>query len=229
MIIFLLQRIVDRISKGVTTMKTDEILQLYKDLIPFLSQVLGTDTEIALHDLRNMDRSLIAIENNLTNREVGARMTDYGRELATSTKYKDLDLIPEYRSQYKNLHFISYEYIIKNGEERIGMLCINKNSNTPRDLQLAVNKLLKTFKLELNDNAPVAEKYDTDIMDILRSRLDMLIADTGMAVNRLSKEEKTKIVKQLSDEGLLRMQGAMPEVAEKLQVSLPTLYRYLKD
>ena len=47
-------------------------------------------------------------------------------------------------------------------------------------------------------------------------------------VERLNVEEKIKVVKYLQEKGIFKVKGAIVLVAEKLAVSEPTIYRYLK-
>ena len=43
-----------------------------------------------------------------------------------------------------------------------------------------------------------------------------------------SGEEKIRVVKYLQDKGTFKVKGAIALVADKLDVSEPTIYRYLK-
>jgi predicted transcriptional regulator YheO len=43
----------------------------------------------------------------------------------------------------------------------------------------------------------------------------------------MSRQEKINIVKQLNEQGILTMKGAVSEIARQLFVSEPTVYRYL--
>lgn len=54
-----------------------------------------------------------------------------------------------------------------------------------------------------------------------------LISESGILPTRLSREEKVRIVHKLNEEGLLNVKGAVAEIAERLSVSVPTVYRYL--
>ncbi|WRK53430.1 helix-turn-helix domain-containing protein [Coprobacillaceae bacterium CR2/5/TPMF4] len=45
---------------------------------------------------------------------------------------------------------------------------------------------------------------------------------------RLNVDEKIKVVKYLQEKGTFKVKGAIVLVAEKLAVSEPTVYRYLK-
>ena len=53
-----------------------------------------------------------------------------------------------------------------------------------------------------------------------KSEFDVVLADAGA--------EKIKVVKYLQEKGTFKVKGAIVLVAEKLAVSEPTIYRYLK-
>ena len=44
----------------------EEILEFYKGMIDFWADFLGSDTEIVLHDIENLDRSIVYIKNNFS-------------------------------------------------------------------------------------------------------------------------------------------------------------------
>ena len=71
------------------------------------------------------------------------------------------------------------------------------------------------------------ENLDTQMVNLLQNRVAQVIAESGVATNRLSLQEKVRIVHKLNDEGLLNVKGAVTEIAEQLSVSIPTVYRYL--
>ena len=55
----------------------DTLLQQYVKLTEFLGQALGPDYEVALHDMTDRNRSIIAIANNhVSGREIGAPLTN---------------------------------------------------------------------------------------------------------------------------------------------------------
>ena len=43
----------------------------------------------------------------------------------------------------------------------------------------------------------------------------------------MSLREKVRVVHRMNDEGVMMMKGAVAEIAAQLQVSVPTVYRYL--
>ena len=55
----------------------DDILNSYRPMISFLAAAFGPNCEVVLHDIREQDKSVIAIENgSISNRIIGSPMTD---------------------------------------------------------------------------------------------------------------------------------------------------------
>ena len=103
------------------------LLQHYVKLTEFLGQALGPDYEVALHDLTDKNRSIIAIANNhVSGREIGAPLTNVALSILQDKSYESSD----YRLHYygvsingKDLR--SNTMFIKQDGRLIGMLCIN--------------------------------------------------------------------------------------------------------
>ena len=60
------------------------------------------------------------------------------------------------------------------------------------------------------------------------SRISSAVASAMISPSRMSKEEKMNIVHQLKEDGVLSMRGATDELAKQLEISVPTIYRYIK-
>ena len=68
------------------------LLQHYAKLTEFLGQALGPDYEVALHDLTDKNRSIIAIANNhVSGREVGAPLTNVALQILMDKSYETQD------------------------------------------------------------------------------------------------------------------------------------------
>ena len=103
------------------------LLQHYIKLTEFLGQALGPDYEVALHDLTDKNRSIIAIANNhVSGREVGAPLTNVALQILMDKSYEKQD----YRLHYCGVSaegkaLRSSTLFIKQNGKLIGMLCIN--------------------------------------------------------------------------------------------------------
>ena len=63
---------------------------------------------------------------------------------------------------------------------------------------------------------------------MLNHRITDLIQACGINPKRMNRDEKIRLVHQMNEEGLLSVKGAVQEIAVQLDVSVPTVYRYLK-
>ena len=113
------------------------LLQQYMKLTEFLGHALGPDYEVALHDLTNKDRSIIAIANNhISGREIGAPLTNMALSILRDRSYETLGLLsrsitaspPTARTCAPTPCFI------KQDGRLIGMLCINFDDSRYRDV-----------------------------------------------------------------------------------------------
>ena len=76
------------------------LLQHYIKLTEFLGQALGPDYEVALHDMTDKNRSIVAIANNhISGREIGAPLTNVALKILMDKSYETQD----YRLHYCGL------------------------------------------------------------------------------------------------------------------------------
>lgn len=206
-----------------------ERLSIYVDLAPFIANVCGPGTEVVVHDVTDPDHSLIAISNNLSNRAIGDPMTDLALELQQKGTYTDTPYVSSYSGKSKGREFLSSTYFIKNKNRLIGLLCINRDTASIKNMNSALQNLLEQFNLTDTRDQTYSENLDTNVTNILHTRIADIVQRSGVEPARMSIDERIDIVRQLSEEGLFSVKGAAPEIACQLSISVPTLYRYLKQ
>ncbi len=203
-------------------MKDQELLDLYIRLTPFLSTILGPGCEVVVHDLKDPDRSIVAIENNLSGRRIGDPMTDFPLERA-----EEEDFVANYPGRGKGKEFLSSSFFIKNEGRVIGILCVNKDVGYVQDIRLQFSAFLEHFNLLPPVEEGIKENLDGSVEEIMKRRIEEAILQTGIPPSRMSLEEKKAITQGLKENGVLSMRGAVNELAEQLSVSVPTVYRYM--
>lgn len=215
-----------------------KLLEPYGAIVEFLGVALGENVEIALHDLTSPDREVVAIANGqISGRTVGAKLSNLSLHYLDEKQYLDHDYVMNYKTAGPDGKLLkSATYFIKEpGKEYpIGMLCINVNISDVKYITETLNRILG-----IKDADDVEFKYDNPIA-ILQSPLDEMVdkyikeclkemgVPTYVLVERLKVDEKIKVVKYLQKKGTFKVKGAIALVAEKLDVSEPTIYRYLK-
>ena len=209
-------------------MTDQEVLELYIGFVPFMARVCGPGCEIVVHDMLNPNRSLVAIENNLSGREPGHPLTELALDLAKKGKYKETDYIANYSGRTKNCDFLSSTYFIKNQGRLIGMLCVNKDISAIKQMSGSFAHLQEYFNPAVPHDSEYSENLDNPVDNIMHTRITEVIAQSGVSPTRMSIEEKVHVVQRLHESGVTTMKGAVAEIASQLSISIPTVYRYLK-
>lgn len=222
------------------------ILQQYVKLTEFLGHTLGPSYEVALHDLTNKDRSIIAIANNhVSGREVGAPLTNMALSILKDKSYETSD----YRLNYygvsvngKDLR--SSTLFIKDNGRLVGMLCINFDDS--RYLAASENVLrlchpdifiddhIAPQQAEPGDPFPRAvpattESFHNSIDAVAGDAVGRELIRLGVTADRLTPDERMQIIASLENGGIFLLKGAVKDVADALHCSQASVYRYLSQ
>lgn len=209
-------------------MTDQEMLQIYVGLTPFLAKVCGSSCEIVVHSMADPERSLVAIENSISGREIGNPLTEFARNQAETGVYLDVDYLANYSGRAKNCDFLSSTFFIKNEGRLIGMLCVNKDISTIKQMTNLFAGLQEHFNLAIPKDSEYSENLDNPVDNIMHARITEVVSQSGISPTRMSIEEKVHIVQRLHESGVTTMKGAVAEIADQLSISIPTVYRYMK-
>ncbi len=213
-------------------------LEPYAKLVYFLSAALGDNCEIALHDLTSKDQEIVAISNNpISGREVGAKLSNLSLHYLEEKQYLDHDYVMNYKTvgnDGKLMRAATY-FIKEEGREMpVGMLCINVNISDLEYLTSTIKKILgikeeKDIEFKMDNPVEILSSPLDEMIDMyIKECLEKMGFPSYFLAERLNVDEKIKVVKYLQEKGTFKVKGAIVLVAEKLAVSEPTVYRYLK-
>lgn len=213
-------------------MTDSEILKSYIPMVDFIADVCGPRYEVVLHDVSKPDASVIAIRNNhITGRKIGSPMTDLALKILKQKDYITKNLITNYDGYGKDgKMFLSSTYFIKNiKNELIGMICVNNDISDIQELNQSYEEIMKRFNFreENKEDAKYEENIENPLISIANSIISKTIESIHIPPERMSVEEKVKIVHDLDEEGIFLMKGAVSDVAKQLKISENTVYRYL--
>lgn len=203
-------------------------------LVPFLPLVEAIATQFApyceavLHDLSNLDRSLVAISGNVTNRPLGAPITDYVLRLLKECGDNVKDNYIYHTTTRDGKRLKSSTTFIRDPEGHvIGCFCINFCIEN----FLFYNDAIKEFCSIpiIGDTPEPSEQFTNDISETVRLMFDEALRRQGIPPSRMGKSDKLEIVKELDDKGLFLVKGAIDLVASQLDISKFTLYGYLDE
>lgn len=203
-------------------------------LVPFLplAETIATQfapyCEAVLHDLSNLDSSLVAISGNVTNRPLGAPITDYVLRLLKEYGDDVNDNYIYFASTRDGKRLKSSTTFIRYQDRHvIGCFCINFCIET----FLFYNDAIKEFCSipNMGDTPEASEQFTNDISETVRLMLDEVLRRQGIPPSRMGKSDKLEIVKELDDKGLFLVKGAIDLVASQLDISKFTIYGYLDE
>ena len=216
-----------------------EIVQSYCPIVKFITEILGPHCEVVLHDYATPDHSVVAIENgHLSGRQIGSPVSDMG--MKRLRKNASQVYIANYISTAATgKRFRSASYAIRNFDgELIGSLCVNIDIAYLDKATEFLNFFTHIDPIEENpqegeaakvgDRFKPIENLNVSVADAVSLVFDMVTEKIQADPMHMTVGEKQYAIKLLNDEGIFVLKGSVAEVARRLNVSEPTVYRYLK-
>ena len=132
----------------------------------------------------------------------------------------------------------SNTFFIKQDGRLIGMLCINFDDSRYRDISdrilglchpdlFVTNVLMQPSMSRPPEDRPAPEKFrnsaDAVAVDAINRELDRM----GVVPERLTSEERLKVITALEASGTFLLKGAVKSAAASLHCSQASIYRYL--
>lgn len=216
------------------------LLRQYVKLTEFLGAALGPDYEVALHDLTDKNRSVIAIANGyISGREVGAPLTNMALSVLKDESYEWQD----YRLHYSGVSAAgnvlrSSTMFIKEDGKLIGMLCVNFDDSRFHAFARQVLTLchpnqfvqaLEQLPEDAPEDAPRPETFRNTTEAVAQDAITHELERLGVPADRLTSEERLQIIANLEDSGIFLLKGAVKDVAASLGCSQASVYRYLSQ
>lgn len=222
------------------------LLQHYIKLTEFLGHALGPDYEVALHDLTDKNRSIIAIANNhVSGREVGAPLTNVALKILMDKSYETQDYRLHYcgvSAEGKTLR--SSTLFIKQNGRLIGMLCINFDDSRYQAASESILRLCHPDNFVQDHCTPAqpalgseaaravpatTESFHNSIDAVASDAVGRELARLGVTADRLTPDERIQIISSLETGGIFLLKGAVKDVADALHCSQASVYRYLSQ
>lgn len=222
---------------------TADMLRHYTLMVDFLGQMLGSDYEIALHDLERKQPSVAAIANgHISGRTIGAPLTNVAMKLIAEKAYETTDWKMNYRGVSASGRMLRCSTLfIKDNEERlVGLLCINFDDSRYCELSERLFTLchpgnyasqnivicgapLDSDSTEQDDQ----ETFYNSVSAVVEDALQSVINTVSIPPDRLNQSERLEIIHLLDQKGVFTLKGTIPMVAKRLSCSQASIYRYL--
>lgn len=213
-----------------------DTLDYYKKLVDFLGQVLGEHGEVVLRDCRKPNHDIIAIANgHVSGRTVGAPITDFTLSVLANEEWKEKDYVVNYVGKaVPNKNLRSSTFFIREDGELVGQLCINIDMGPYEQMIESIRILSGISLMHGPDHEGVVcggpvENFSADVTGDMMSKAVVQVVGSSDAIvrERLTQEDRIRIVEGLNQAGMFQIKGAVSQVAEYLYCSEASVYRYL--
>ncbi|MFF3915980.1 transcriptional regulator [Streptomyces sp. NPDC001852] len=181
--------------------------------------------EVVLHDLRDPEHAIRAIENNLSGRQVGDSATELGLARIEDPDYPGV--IQNYPNQFPDGRPAKSTSIgIKNAAgQYIAALCLNLDVSVLSPVALTLSSLVAT---ETEHREQPLETLRDRTARELRQAVEAHAAERAATPRSLSRQDKKALVRQLQRDGYFDSRDAAQTIADLLGVSRATVYNYAK-
>lgn len=192
-----------------------------------LTRTLGRLCEIAVHDFQDLEHSLIHIEGGLTGRTSGAPITNV--VIKAWRQHGDaVENLVGYPASTRNGRTLkSSTCFIRNSNGKvIGAFCLNLDITDFQNFQSAMQSFIR---METTTNRDTPEAIASSLSETTESIIETAIKRAGRHPVSMTREEKKEFVRILDEEGAFLMKGMVQHVAKILQVSIFTIYNYMRQ
>ncbi len=188
-----------------------------------LCRTIGPQCEVVIHDLADMEHSIVWIMGTVTGRTVGGCMTSRGLSLVSSGYVED-DF--NYTTRTRDGVMVRSSLVFVKDARGRPVASVEINFDTSPFV---------AFRNTLEALADPAEDYDfqdafiDDAPQLLETMLQEAVELIGIPVPQMSKADRLRVVQILDEAGGFELRKAVPAVASYLNVTRFTIHNYLNE
>lgn len=197
----------------------DDLIARLRVVARGIAQTFAPFCEVVVHDLRTPDTSLVAIENPLSRRSVGAPATELGMARLADSAFPEL--LVNYPNKFADGRRVKSTSIgFKNDAgEYVAVLGINVDLTPFEDMGAMLDRFVR-----LDDQETVGESLDPVNSTALRRRIESFAAARATSPRALTTEQRRDLVRELREGGFLEVRRAVETIAAVVGVSRATIY-----
>jgi predicted transcriptional regulator YheO len=188
--------------------------------------MFGKNCESCIHDLTNLQNSLVYLAGNVTHRQLGAPATDLLIRRLKQNKNNPQDMHNYKTTTNDGRSLKSSSTFIKDSSGKVvAAFCINFDTTDFYNASQALMPLLSITEQVQSDSH---ETFSHSVEDTIKALFNQGVAEVGRHPTTMSVEEKTRLISYLDENGSFQLKGAVEEVAHLMGVTKFTVYNYLK-
>ena len=217
------------------------MLRTLSVMVEPLTMLMPGRCEVALHDLRLLPNSIVAIAGELTGRRAGGPATDSLLRAGARNRYETKIGYPSNHPDGSELRSSTIIFRDTAGTA-VAALCVNCETQFWRQVHDIASAMLPQgagsgLSVEhQNGSAPSAlpvlsgeEEFPGDIDELAESLLQRALASVDIPVELMHKRHKLRVVQDLNERGFFLLKESVETAAQALGVTRFTIYNYLKN
>lgn len=209
-------------------MNNDKIFARYIQVADILGQMFPNVLEITIHNFKNLDKAIIHIVNgHISGRELGCPASELNiRRLVEEDEFPDT-LINFASRNHRGQQLKSSSLAIRDDKGKIiGAFCLHFDISQFEQFHQFLEHLMRSNVpsfLGINDFG-ASKPHDKEIKD----EIDDWLLKRGLFAAQLTYKDKRTIVEYLFERGCFKKKGAIPCVAQALQLTRQSIYNYIE-
>ena len=204
----------------------ETILENLKPIARVIAETFGRKCEVAVHDLRNLEHSLVYLAGNVTKRQPGAPITDLVVKILRQKSNQAEDMV-NYKTITRDGRPLKSSTVFIRDEkgEIFAALCLNFDLTDFLNLNSIFNEFCQAGGLQVDYKS---ETFAVTVQETIESLISQAIDTLGKQPATMQPDDKVRLVGLLEEKGTFLIKGAVDCVAAVLGVSKFTVYNYLK-
>jgi predicted transcriptional regulator YheO len=207
--------------------ENQHLFDTLKQLADGITNTFGNTCEVAIHDLKNIKKSLVYLTGDVTHRKLGSPVTDAViKEIVThGSAVKDRFSFKTITDDGREIKSTTM-FIRDDNNDVVAAFCINFDVtdylNAIQALEIFAG--IKSGK----QTKKISEKIAVSVDHTFEVLFEEAVGEIGKRPATMSTEEKINLVRILERKGVFQIKGVVNQMALQLGVSSFTVYNYLK-
>lgn len=198
----------------------EAMFEILKPVGAAIQKTFGTKCEVVLHDFRNIPRSIVWIQGDVTGRRIGGSLSQIGLQMVSGGD-KEPDKIAYVRSSKDGKLIKSTTILLRDLEGKVfGCLCVNLDITDLIAGRDGLDTLLGVENLE-------EVRFSNQVGDVLADMMKSVQREVGRPPLVMTRLERLKFIEKLEAKGGFAIRRSVPSVARQLGLSRATVYNYL--
>ncbi len=186
-------------------------------------RTIGPQCEVVIHDLADIEHSIVWIMGTVTGRKVGGCLTSKGLSLVHTGRTEDNY---NYTTRTRDGKMVRSSLVFVKDERGRPFASVEINFDTSPFV--AFQHTLETLT-DPDEAYDFQDAFIDEAPEMLETMLQRAVEFIGKPVAQMSKADRLRVVQVLDETGAFELRKAVPAVASYLGVTRFTIHNYLNE